>query len=822
MTTNIISSSKPLLEEIESLKQKYPELSSSIDNLIKADKSIGDIFNNLLISYPDSELNTSVDKLNRSLFMLQKKMIDDNSSKLLLIIEQLRKDKNLYLGELLKLIKTLNEKINELSIVMATKNIPPPEPAEIAQVETAVKGYITNNIGENLVSKLVTMQQKTTLEPKPTPVPKPIPVELKPIPAPVPKPVEPKPVPTPAPKPVEPKPEPAPKPVEPIIPSKLTGNPVDVFVKLRIMPDKPNTHIKIYNNEITLTTNNTDNKQTIKTDYFSGVIPQQYFPGSIIKKNLDEELYNNILPVFDQLGTGKNILISNSGFSGSGKTYTLDYILDTFYANYKAKYNIQLYVYEQYGHLSVNPNANPTTIFTKPVFDEYVYYYTLGTNGLEHMQLKFDKKQDFPTNLFTATQNLSDIKNAISNYRKAIKFIKPTLNAKDSGRSHLYYKFVCQNKSTGISGILTAIDFAGQENSQDVLLSYMDDNIAIFNTYFKYLYGNKVSVYVGNMNKDIAMMSTEYTKNTVWKIFDDAIKLFVGRPHGLTDTKLKLLDDNALTLLKQYDQGKLPLYTIWFIFSFLYPIELFLLIKISSDSGAKDSLNRMVDKNKTLLNLNTNITTKKQSPFDLYKIIVTTLFSSISEPDRNFVINNLYAIYDNMVKFNGVLQKMYGQTIIDNPEVIDDLVQSFLEGFYINESNASKNNYFKTIQNIQITKPVYNPVYDKSYSPYAIYGVTNDITAKMLNMFNTNIEKIIEVVTIRADEYAGIRPNENTAIKYKYARAACSTLKAAAQLANKYNASQLLELCMPPKQKGGNMYYKYMKYKHKYLSLLQY
>jgi hypothetical protein len=827
MPYNIINNSEPLIAEIAKLKESYPEMSVSIDNLINADKSLGIIFNDLISVYSDPALTESIDNLNKSLFMLQKKLIQHNSTKLLEIIQSLKNDKNIYLGQIIELIKRLDDKTREMSKIIdnkTTNNIIYPLP--ISKEEIQYNQYIADN----------TLSQISNNKIVPTVIP---PIKTPDFTTPIPTIKDSSVIPSTN---------------SLSIPSTLTSNIVDVFIKMKLVKDNPNNYISINNNIILITDQNVT--QQIDKNCFNYIIPSEYTPdnnNSYIIPDRNIELYSQISPVFETLKNGANILISNNGFSGSGKTYTLigndnNGIIPTFYAQYQKEYNIKIYVYEQYGHLSVDPMANPSTIFTKQVFNEYTYAYIVDqSRNIVHYNesIAFDKNgtplfKFKPTNLFESGKSLVSILDAIYNYRKQHKFIKPTLHNKDSARSHLYLHFECTHKISGKIGSLIIADMAGQENSHDVLMSYMDNNIDVFNAYFNYLYGNAVSVFNNKMYTDISSISTEYINNISGKIFKDAIDLFIGgicTEHDLYDnctkltlnsvTALKLLKPGALHILRQYKNSlpapytqykidKYPpinLYTAWFKFSFLYPVELFLLIKLSSDSNInKRSLDSMLTTHPDLKELNDKLI---KNPNGSYENLVSNIFLSQTRTNREPIKTLLFSIYDCMVKFNKLLQQMYGKDIINNPDIVDDLIQSFLEGFYINESNASKIRYFRDIQKIGNNIKKYFPITTDKYSPFTSYGFNSNVTSEymtynLLNMFK--LTKVIEIATIRGDKYNGTNP-------YKYAKASCSTLKEAALISGKQ--CNVDNLCVKSKQQTGgyNAYLKYIKYKNKYLTV---
>lgn len=107
-----------LTEQLRSLninKKLEPTIKQNIEDLIEADKNLTDLFNEIIKDYPDEDLIESINKLNYSLFNLQKTIIQENCLKLLDEINEKHKD------QIKKLVDDFNNKIQKMEQLIKTK-----------------------------------------------------------------------------------------------------------------------------------------------------------------------------------------------------------------------------------------------------------------------------------------------------------------------------------------------------------------------------------------------------------------------------------------------------------------------------------------------------------------------------------------------------------------------------------------------------------------------------------------------------------------------------------------------------------------------------
>lgn len=577
----------------------------------------------------------------------------------------------------------------------------------------------------------------------------------------------------------------------------------------------------------------------------SNTIQSSATQGNVIsKKELDNlVLYNKIENILNLIENGLTVFLFCSGYSGSGKTHTLlkdEYsILKKFLtSNLKTVFNkYEIYALEQYGKLSFDNKKKPSDIFKKLSFDEYLIRYSKGTNNniivteekIENAKiskLEYEKminlldndKQDNISNLSIEIDNLF---NKIEQYRKQSKKIKATINNLNSSRSHMYYIIRCYDKNNQPKGQLILVDNGGQENSREILLDYVtptkemviaentkdielqkkfndktklnanlyeidpkdidskflnDTRDKYFSTYFTYLYSNKEK-----------LIGSQYNSLTVNDIFKKYTNIMdnQGKNKTISESYKKFFSNEFQCIMNSKiisDNDK------WFRASFICPIDLFVLIKFATETEYKYSSNDLIDYFNSLgrgaVTAYHKLTILKETLENFRKSLQDKVNRNISHENKDSLIEITHS----------------------------DLIDAFLEGFYINETLNTKLNYLLNKQNKTYQKAnKYISIFDSKFDPFNSYNLETNMTENLynslieLNPLNQNA-MFIEIGTIRGEQIL----IENK-IDYKYAKASLITLKHCAMI----SYSQDLD----NGQKGGHYYKKYKFYKNLYLKI---
>jgi len=363
---------------------------------------------------------------------------------------------------------------------------------------------------------------------------------------------------------------------------------VNVMIKLKVAVGQSNDYITIDDNTKTITLDiATGKKQLIQTNCYNAVFPPNYNPrnnNDYIEQSSNTALYKELEPTLNLVKDGYSVIMFGSGYSGAGKTYTLlqapDSILKTFNKNNPqptAKHNPpKLFVFEQYGHLTINNDTLIKDIFTnKAQFDQKITIYKYDGTNLRDEDKSKTKKLDQYINddsydLLAYEKTLDEIIDQINQLRINTKRIKPTINNPESSRSHIY--FILKIDGGPKSGYLTVVDMGGQENPREIFLDYMGNNSETFNNYFNLLFKGK-------------NLPDNFKNQTVDAIFKYYIKkIKVSNFKDLFGKIGSIIENNKLKL----DQK-------WFQSSFKYPAELYLLEYYTSHGYQTTQLNKMYD-----------------------------------------------------------------------------------------------------------------------------------------------------------------------------------------------------------------------------------
>jgi len=589
---------------------------------------------------------------------------------------------------------------------------------------------------------------------------------------------------------------------------------VNVVVKLRT--DNVNEYITIDDDNIILSKGADEKPEKIKKQCYNYVSPQNYDAG-YKNDNISEnvKIYNSVSDIIESCKDGNRIFIFGSGYSGSGKTYTLlnakDSILKQIINQHKRDI-LGIYAFEQYGYLILNDNdfdsnQNPRDIqripnvFNNLLFGENINKFHYGTKELEITNYDKNNINGIITNnndnLYNREKNIDNILEDIENLRMKNKSIKATVNNPESSRSHLYI-VLSINK-----GYVILVDMAGQENSKEILRDYLG-NSEILKAYIHLLFAR--SQYTGEI------ANHKITRTQVQVLVNKFIKMLPK------DVQYNM--NSVIPKETKDEQIRIPFITRWWMYiTFYYPHLLFLGMKaiIESKATIQSICPKTIDFNKF------SEETSLPQCMNSVGIPVTVVneFTTVKNTIAKFkgtLIGKLSDIKGNMQdekainKFNLILQNV----------TFESLIETFLEGFYINETIVSKIRYFKELQYIRDEKPKYIPIIYDKFDPFISYGndidnITNMTQSIFKQIIGENTPKFIEIACIRGDK------GDDTNL-FKYANASCLTLKTSAMLSGAQCDTK--NMCNQQIQKGGynndKYYYKYMKYKQKYLqSMLQ-
>ena len=645
---------------------------------------------------------------------------------------------------------------------------------------------------------------------------------------------------------------------------------VQIFVKLKVSENINNELITIDNNNIFLTYGD-NKKQRISINCYNGVIPEKYNnlnTKDIIDNASNKTLYKSLSSKIDLALKNYNIICFGSGYSGAGKTFTLlkgdNSIIKEIYNKYKTKYTLKLSVFEQYGYWDIHNNTKLSKIFSieDNHFTEHIYIYNLKNIKDEKINMETLKIYLNKENYSVVIDNIDYVLDEIEKIRKNNRRVKFTINNPESSRSHIYYLIKIIDSNLKEKGYITIIDMGGQENPREIFLDYMGGSNILFENYFNIFYKNKITL------KKFNPFSDQYNNDnlTVGGMFEYYNKIV---KNSILDNKLKIINE-LIDNTNIYNKLFPSIAHKWFFLSFYYPIELFLLIKIYIEKKTIISINSAY-KNNTLKEIFTKLGTSYSDIFCLLEQLKETMNIFVKRIKNEY--NNLLDIIDFFIE--ETIKKSPGldirtqfntlkkQDTLYNLFIIRLLFESFLEGFYINETLINKMNFLKSEQMITIVEQRYIGIDSPNYNPFIGMGImtmTKNIfeylseLSGLTKLNGQHLKKFIEIACIRAD-ISTISEIENKAIdkqeieknilkknscgdydidfkktdknyKYKYAIASCITLKSSAMISGaQCNTAEWCSLSsQETKQEGGlnDLFYynKYLKYKTKYLSSL--
>ena len=552
---------------------------------------------------------------------------------------------------------------------------------------------------------------------------------------------------------------------------------VQVFVKLKVKKNDNNDLITIDRNKISLIIN--DNKtQQISVNCYNGLIPEEYNRVSTEEiaenKASNKILYDLLSSKIDLALKDYNIICFGSGYSGAGKTFTLlkgnNSIIKEIYKKYGKIYTLKLSVFEQYGYWDIHEDTLLSEIFSaKNNFTEHLYTYDLvnikdveiiGGNKIEKL-----KTQLINNNYSVVINDIDSVLDKIEEIRKNNRRVKFTINNPESSRSHIYYliKIIDTKTKMRILGHVTIIDMGGQENPREIFLDYMGGSKFLFENYFGILFANKISIKKQRYNP----LPVQYHHNT-----KTVNKMFEYYKYNIQKSKL----ENQFNIITQIIDVNSAYYKLfptnshkWFFLSFYYPVELFLLIKFYSENL-----------NTTTINNNYSGFSNKEIFFKLGKVYedVYCLLQFLKETMNIFVerIRKEYTELKNIVDF--FIKKSIDETHEKNRDalrnkfdsmdkdnlynlfIIRILFESFLEGFYINETLVNKMEILKSEQMIEIKPQTYKGIESPEYNPFIGMGIGTltknifDYLAQLSGSTKPNgphLKKFIEIACIRAD-----------------------------------------------------------------------
>lgn len=598
------------------------------------------------------------------------------------------------------------------------------------------------------------------------------------------------------------------------VPSKLRDlledalGSVQVFVKLKVNKNINNELITIDQNNISIDVS--DNKtQNISVNCYNGVIPEEYNRISTLdiaeNKASNKVLFNSLSSKIDLALKNYNIICFGSGYSGAGKTYTLlkgnNSIIKEIYQKYGDIYTLKLSVFEQYGYLDIQNDTLLGEIFSvenikknnKKLFTEHLYVYDLV--NIKDVEIKGNNKINKldtylnDNNYSVVINNVDNVLDQIEIIRKSNGRIKFTINNPESSRSHIYYLIKIIGPNSNILGYVTIIDMGGQENPREIFLDFMGGSKFLFDNYFGILYDNKVYI-----NKKLFVpLSDLYAKKTVYGIFDYYRKNIINTPlENQFNIITQLIDENSA-----YGKFFPSITHKWFYLSFYYPVELFLLIKFYSQDLNKTSL-------KSYYGLSNKDIFIQLGNKEAYKEIYCSL--RFLKETMNAFVKRIKSQYNDLNMDENNLNNLF---------IARSIFETFLEGFYINETLVNKMKILKSEQMIPITSQKYKNIQSNDYDPFIgmnIKTLTNNIFDYLSRISGSQSNgarfiKYIEIACIRADvaqsatnqsltnisnqqNFEGILCTvndlglniNNQNYKYKYAIASCVTLKASAML----------------------------------------
>lgn len=644
---------------------------------------------------------------------------------------------------------------------------------------------------------------------------------------------------------------------------------VQVFVKLKVQENVDNKLITINENNIFLEYND-NKKQQISINCYNGVFPEKYNGIStkeIINDASNKILYESISSKIDLALKNYNIICFGSGYSGAGKTFTLlkgnNSIIKEIYKKYSTLYTLKLSVFEQYGYWDIHKDTLLSKIFSTidNHFTEHIYIYNLVNIKDEKINMNVLTKKLNEENYSVVVNDIDYVLDEIEKIRKNNRRVKFTINNPESSRSHIYYLIKIINPESNVQGYITIIDMGGQENPREIFLDYMGGSRILFENYFNIFYKNEI-ILKNSIN--FRPFSDQYKSNyTVDKMFEYYNK----------EIKASSLE-NKFNIITQISDEKTAYYKLfpsiahkWFFLSFYYPVELFLLIKFYIEKKTTLTINNAY-KNNSIEEIFTKLGTSYSDIFCLLGQLKKTMNIFVKRIRNEYNgLNNIVDFFiEETVKMSPELNlRVQFNTLKKNDTlynlfIIRLLFESFLEGFYINETLVNKMEFLKSEQMITTRKQRYIGIDSPNYNPFIGMGImtlTKDIFDYLSGLSGLakpdgqHLKKFIEIACIRAD-ITTITKIENEAIniqkteedffkkkacsgydidfkkdenyKYKYAIASCITLKASAMLSGaQCDTNGWCSLSsQKSEQKGGSnhiFYYKYLKYKIKYLTL---
>jgi hypothetical protein len=640
---------------------------------------------------------------------------------------------------------------------------------------------------------------------------------------------------------------------------------VRVYVKLRM--NLVNKFIEITNSLIILKLGKNDSdRKEIQVNCFDKIIPPLYESGTKPSSGNQELNGTNlylwkILESTINLAPNKyNIAIFGSGYSGSGKSFTLlvgdNNVISSVYNNFiKDGYKITLYIFEQYGYYDIR-NSKIASIFDfsqreKVFYEEFGSYYYDGSN------IQYKSITDF--NQFKNWMRKYSInitsRGSIENIEKDVKLhkikngrIKFTINNPESSRSHTYYLLNIEKGNN--FGYVTIIDMGGQENPKEIFMDYMGGDMKLFKEYFGLLYLNEQKE-----KERVSPFGDQFVKKKQSTV-EDFFKYIYKNINIIEEENQTLKKKKSKIKPTELDQAFPGFYTVkesyrddyeflWFYLSFYYPSELFLLERFFFLDYDFTTIKNIIIKNDGTIKSAEQIFQNLGTHYPLRYCYLTL----IRQKMENFInyIKESYQIAVEKNQIEDIYPGMKGTEKEVTIEIIRNLFKSFLEGFYINETLVEKIDYLKKNQGIkEKDNKLSGNIYMDSYNPSLkiqkgnITGTQNIFENILMKIGDESIPaKFIEIACIRGDEAGkNIQPIQNISIsegcqkmlqndgydinsttnvegyEYKFVKASCDILSISSKMA----AAQCLIQC-EGLQTNEYYHHKYKKYKYRYIIL---
>lgn len=202
------------------------------------------------------------------------------------------------------------------------------------------------------------------------------------------------------------------------------------------------------------------------------------------------------------LERGQNLIIFGYGYSGSGKTYTLDKLRDVvLHSGYDLKLEDVFEIYAK------NPDAYSEAFAMRRMGEAGQEFYIKNSqfsplyqyfNALDESE-KDNRKRMFDILTKPHAETTKDIKNypsyvnmpkddtitsvleTVHKIRRTLWRIKPTKNNRFSSRSHLFYTLRVSDIAKGKVAKVTFVDMGGRETPVDMVKTVVKDSVGVFN-----------------------------------------------------------------------------------------------------------------------------------------------------------------------------------------------------------------------------------------------------------------------------------------------------------------------------------------------------